>query len=256
MKHLFLSDAHIGAFSDQENQQLEDELCGVAAWCTRENVQLHILGDLFDYWMEYDGFHPQVGAQVLDCLETYNRQTGSATYITGNHDNWTRGYFADKGFSVHKNSKTVDTGTHSIFMHHGDGLDNPDLKLKRPLLHRVLRNKSFIKLYQFLFPPETGLKLMQRFSEFSRKRSKVDVQTLDKWSEWFLKHHPYNLVICGHDHQPRIHRYPFGTYVNLGTFFQDKTALLYTNNDFTFVRWNGQEETFAEYEPETATPIS
>lgn len=249
MKHLFLSDAHIGAFSDQQNHQLESDLCRVAEWCIREDVQLHILGDLFDYWMEYKNFTPTLGSKVLDCLEYYNKEKNSATFITGNHDNWTRGYFEKLGFTVQKNHHSIQTPTHKIFMHHGDGLDDPAFNLRRPFMHQVLRNKSFVKLYQFLFPPDTGLNLMKRFSAFTRKRSKSDSEPLDRWAEWFLEHHPYNLVICGHDHLPRIRRYPFGTYVNLGTFFNDKTALLYTIDDFTFVRWDGQKETFAEYEP-------
>ena len=256
MRHLFLSDAHIGAFSDQQNNQLEQEICQITDWCLREDIQLHILGDLFDYWMEYKNFTPQLGKNVLNCIERYNRQIAPATYITGNHDNWTRGYFTEKGFSVHKNYSTLETENHSIFLHHGDGLDNPEFKLKRPALHRLLRNKTFVKLYQFLFPPQTGLKLMKHFSAFSRKRCKENTEPLDKWSEWFLKNHPYNLVICGHDHIPRIKRYSFGTYVNLGTFFDDKTALLYTNDSFTIVRWNGEKKTFTEFEPKTAIPIS
>jgi len=59
-----------------------------------------------------------------------------------------------------------------------------------------------------------------------------------------LKESDYDYVICGHDHLPRVETFSFGTYINLGTFFKDKTVALYTNKGIELVRWNADDRRF------------
>jgi len=249
MNHLFLSDAHIGAFDEETNHKIERSLCNVANWCLKKNVQLHILGDLFDYWMEYKNHVPDLGQKVLGCLENYNKSgVRPATYITGNHDNWTRGYFEKLGFNLKNDYTVLNENGKSIFLHHGDGIQDKSYNLERPLFHKILRNKTFIFIYQKLLPPQTGLKVMKKFSSFNRNRGNTNPEPLNKWAVWFLENHDFDIMICGHDHVPRILKYPFGTYINLGTFFGTQTACLYTNDGFELVEWNDGKKEFTKFE--------
>ncbi len=245
MDHLFLSDVHLGAFSEEAEQKTEQSLLSLIDHCIHHQIQIHILGDLFDYWMEYPGYIPEHGQNVLSAFSEYNRRVGPATYITGNHDNWTRGHFQDLGFNVYADFKQLNLNGHRLFLHHGDGLLDPDRGMNRPMLHRILRDPHFIDLYQTLLPPKTGLAIMKWFSDVSRRRSLYEPERLNGWSRTFLKQNEIDTVISGHDHIPRVETFSFGTYINLGTFFRDRTVALYTNPGFKLVVWDDLNQTFS-----------
>lgn len=244
MQHVFVSDVHLGAFSEQTDKQIEQDLIALIDYCTSNGIQLYILGDLFDYWMEYPGYVPKLGQNLLAKFEDYNKKNGGAIYITGNHDNWTFGHFEKKGFTVEPDFLDTVIGTKRVFMHHGDGFSNGSYNLKRPFFHRVLRNKYFVKLYQFVLPAKAGLRLMKIFSSLSRSRNFMDPMRLNRWTETFLRQNPFDVVLCGHDHIPRVKTFPFGTYINLGTFFNHRTAAVYTNGEFDLVIWDGAAKKF------------
>lgn len=247
MQHLFLADVHLGAFSQEKNKKLEKEVISIVEYCLRKKVQLHILGDLFDYWMEYPDYTPALGSSILDAFGRYNRQHSPATYITGNHDNWTFGHFDKNGFDVQTDYKRLSIHNIDILLHHGDGISDPDFNLPRPLFHRLLRNKYFIALYQSILLPEAGLDLMKQFSQMSREKSTVDPRYLNKWSEHFLTNTSTEVVISGHDHVPRKHVYPFGTYLNTGAFYDQKTMVYYNKGSFDLVSWNDEESRISPY---------
>ncbi len=244
MKHLFLSDVHLGAFSNQKNDQLENDLIDLVQFSIENNIQLHILGDLFDYWMEFKDKVPEMGKRLLHHFSAYNHTFKPATYITGNHDNWTRGHFKNLGFEVIKDYKSLHLGSQKLFLHHGDGLSNPEFGLKRPVYHRLLRHPLFTKAYQTIYSADSGLHLMKQFSNYSRNNPDENPERLDKWSKQFLKETDYDYVICGHDHFPRVETFSFGTYINLGTFYKDRTVALYTNNRVELVKWDAEKKQF------------
>lgn len=247
MQHLFISDVHLGAFAPAVNQEVEEDLCKLVEHCKSEGIQIHLLGDLFDYWMEYPNSKPSIGEKVLSALSSYNKSVAPITYVTGNHDNWTFGYFKELGFNVEENFRRLNIENKHLFLHHGDGMDDKNLGLPRPFFHRILRNRIFIKFYQFLFPPDTGLKVMKWFSDYNRKKPIEDPEPLNSWSKNYLKHHPVDIVICGHDHIPRIETFSFGTYINLGTFFQHRTVALYTSSQCKLVTWDGTAKAFKPF---------
>jgi UDP-2,3-diacylglucosamine pyrophosphatase LpxH len=71
---------------------------------------------------------------------------------------------------------------------------------------------------------------------------------LDNWSEEFLRITDYDVVISGHDHQPRVLDFDGGTYINLGTFFDDRTVSFYNNGVVELVVWNAAEKTLLPFE--------
>lgn len=248
MYHIFISDIHYGAFREETNAEIERDLLSLVDYCEKENAVLHILGDLFDYWMEYPGTLPGLGQGILQRFSRYHQNAEPTLFITGNHDNWTRGYFKSMGFDVEKNYRIKNYGNSTVFLHHGDGLDNSELGLPRPLSHRVLRNKWFVKLYQTLFPPNVGLGIMKRVSRTHRANPVISPEKLNKWSRKFLKNRDVDLILSGHDHLPRLIRFDFGSYINLGNFYQHRTIVEYTNGTFRLVVWNGDQQTCTPFE--------
>lgn len=238
-KKLFVSDAHLGGFDEAINKKIETELIHLVDFCEEHNYEIYILGDLFDYWMEYPNYKPALGEALLERFERYNLNTGSTLYITGNHDNWNNGYFKKIGFTIEKNHHFLDLGGKKTMLLHGDGLDDPSFNLPRPLFHRVLRNPSFVNLYQSVLPPEAGLDVMMKFSRLARSREVTEAEkNLNKWAKKQLKNSDTDFILCGHDHTPRRLDYNFGTFINLGTFYQHKSVAAYNNNELSLVTWN------------------
>lgn len=248
MEHLFLSDVHIGAFDEETDRHVRQDLISLIEYCEKQKIRLHILGDLFDYWMEYPSWHPPLGRVVLDRLVKYMDNMGPVNFITGNHDNWTKGHFEKLGFNVSSEFFDLSIDHKRFFLQHGDGLQDSEFGLKRPAMHRFLRNNLFVKLYQTVLPPSLGIKAMRMFSNFSKQRAYCDPSVLDLWAEQFLQQNEFDYMICGHDHQPRVLRFESGRYVNLGTFFQHRTVALYTNSELQLVVWDAEHQSLYPFE--------
>lgn len=248
MSHLFLSDVHIGAFEDDLEKIVRQDLVKLLNYSASRGMQIHILGDLFDYWMEYPSWKPSVGKEILEIFKQYSEGVAPINFITGNHDNWTSGYFEELGFNVSGEFLDLTIQSKRLFLHHGDGLNDSSYNLPRPFMHRVLRNKMFVKLYQSLLPPRSGIRLMKAFSDYSKRRAYCDPSVLDKWAEQFLSDSDYDYVLCGHDHQPRVLSFKDGKYINLGTFFEDRTVAIYNNSELELVVWDAAHGTLHPFE--------
>lgn len=248
-EHLFISDVHLGAFSESKQFETEQKLITLVNYAIQKRSRLYILGDLFDYWMEYPsrGYIPDFAIPVLDKLEEYNQKVNPALYVTGNHDNWTFGHFEDRGFEVEPNYREFGLGDHKILVMHGDGQFGPRDDFMRPTFHRFLRNRIFTTSFQRIFPPETGLRIMKWFSDTTRKRDHRNPKPLDRHAKRILESHDIDLVLCGHDHIPRVETFPGGTYINLGTFFHHSTMVRYINNEFTLVTWHADNQEFIPF---------
>lgn len=236
---LFLSDVHFGGFSDQENHRIETELIQLIDYCEQKSIQIFILGDLFDYWMEFPDYIPSYGNKLLDRFETYNRNISPIPYITGNHDHWTYGHLADRGFKITHEYIHCSLDQKKLMLLHGDGLADNHFDLPRPLMHRILRNSFFLNCYRAIFNGSTGLTLMKYFSRFNRKLDDPEThkEMLSNWAKDQLQKSDFDLIISGHDHVPRREQYDFGSYISLGTFYKHRTLALYNNSAIKLVCW-------------------
>lgn len=239
-RYLFLGDLHLGALGGESDRQLEQEAIDLLDYCLEKDLKLLLLGDLFDYWMEYPQDVPRIAPRFREKLSEYNRKTGTTIYITGNHDNWTREYFESIGCLVCNESVQLPIGSRTALLLHGDGLVDPKMNLPRPLWHRILRSTTFVRLYQTLFPSRTGLRIMAAFSAWSRHGSTESPDRLDRWARETLEIGSHDFVICGHDHTPRIRHWRGGTYINCGAFLTSRTAVRYTNGTPEIVVWNAK----------------
>lgn len=247
---LFISDAHLGGFSEKENARIENELIQLVNYCERENINIAILGDLFDYWMEYPNHKPKLGQELLNRFESFNRKMGPTLYITGNHDNWTREHFLERGFYLEHEQFIFSLKDNKIMLLHGDGLYDRRHKLPRPRMHRLLRNDSFLRIYQTLLSSKWGIEVMRKFSRFSRSFSSDGKKgkKLNKWAFQKLQSTNIDIILCGHDHIPRRKQFPFGTYINLGTFYRHRTMVFYNNGTPSLVFWSHRMESLQSFD--------
>ncbi|NGP86926.1 UDP-2,3-diacylglucosamine diphosphatase [Fodinibius halophilus] len=247
---IFLSDAHLGGFSDSTNDRIESELIQLINYCQRNQIGIAILGDLFDYWMEYPDTVPNVGKRVLERFSAFNNDMGPTLLITGNHDNWTRDYLCDLGFQLEHEHKMIQINDNLVMTLHGDGLADGMLQLPRPSLHRLLRSDRFISLFQNLLPPRLGIAIMKYFSRLTRllEWNPEKELKLNKWARNTLESTEIDIILCGHDHIPRRKEFDFGTYINLGTFYRHRTMVYYNNSSMSLVSWVPQLQSLQPFE--------
>lgn len=250
-KWLFISDVHLGAFSDKENRKLEENLVRLVDHCEAKGIKIFILGDFFDYWMEFKGQPPPLGVKILQRFQQYHENTGNRTlFITGNHDNWTNGYLTHLGFDVEHEYHYLTDMEKRFMLLHGDGLRDPKMKFPRPFINRFLRNKVFVKIYQTLLPPRLGWKGMKYFSGNHKKNLlKVTYRHqsgfLDSWvRKKVMNDSTIDAIIYGHNHQPGIWSNKGKICMNGGFFGLFYTVGLYTRKKFEIVIWDGDSRTF------------
>jgi len=254
-KILFISDVHLGGFTEEKNIRLEQELIQLIDYAQQHSMRITILGDLFDFWIEYPSFVPALGQKVLQRFQQFNRKSENSLYITGNHDNWTLGHFANQGFDVEPEYRILHINNKKILLLHGDATGNDLQHLQRPLMHRIIRNRAFLKLYRSILPPKVGLWVMKKVSQITAgsKKKEDDPAPLDRWSTKMLGNTDIDYIICGHDHTPRRTNFDFGTYLNLGTFHYHKTMVLHNNGTFRIVNWNSKRNKLTPFYPQQKT---
>lgn len=249
-KHLFISDVHLGAFSEQTNARIEEDLIALISYCKTERIEIHILGDLFDYWMEYPekDFVPTLGEHILDAFEDYNKSLTPALFITGNHDNWTFGHFKDRGFDLEPNFRLKEIDGKRFLLMHGDGVAASRIDFPRAAFHKVLRSPKFVSTYQKVLSPEKGLATMKLFSSITRRRNNHNPEPLNRQAKKIFNKHTLDYIISGHDHIARMETFSGGNYINLGAFFKNRTLALYTKGELKLVRWKAASKNFLPFE--------
>ena len=253
--HVFLSDVHLGAFSSDIEKKNEESLIALIEYCIEHKTGIYILGDLFDYWMEFPhkNYVPDLSVNVFNAFKKYNKSVQKALYITGNHDNWTFGYFDSLGFDVEQNYRIIKIEKNKILLMHGDGTFDKRDDFIRPFFHSLLRHPLFIRIFQAVFPPQFGLSVMKWFSSITRNGNHRNPKPLNNHASYVLKTNDINWVIMGHDHLPRLETFEHGSYINLGTFFKDRTVAIYNNNELELVRWMASSKEFVPFKESKLT---
>lgn len=253
-KCLFISDIHL----ERESGSEQDVACEQDAILLLQQAGLRgytifLLGDIFDYWMEIKCRIPPIAPSFLASLQKLAAEH-TIYMVTGNHDNWTDGFFIQMG--VKECQDLISTKNGSILAH-GDGFRDEKWGLRRPKKHRLLRNKWFIKLFQTLFSPQKCWHLMQDFSKDSYLKSlgkASEEAILDTWVEKQMQEHHRPLIICGHDHVARMKEFDGGAYINSGFFYKDRTFVIRNGTRLALCRfeqteWIPLQQTSISFEP-------
>jgi len=234
MSLYFLSDFHLGA-GDEKNEARKYRLFLKFLEKEREEIeQLVILGDLFDFWLEYRHLIPKRHLHILFKLHDLVRSGIKVQYIAGNHDYW-MGDFLHKELGIeHVPDKIeINTPQGTILAMHGDGLFQSDRTYR--FFRGMLHNRFNVALYRLL-PPTLAYFLAHRISGTSRKHSSQYP------AEGFLERYyqfaqskfeeGYFAFICGHTHYPEIRQFGGNYYVNSGDWITNFCYVRYSEGRF------------------------
>jgi len=203
-----ISDAHFGIGSEKEEKRKEKNLFAFLNRVKRENADLIINGDLFDFYFEYNSVIPRKYFDILAKLKEIIQSGIRVWFVAGNHDFWVGPFFEkDIGVRVIRKSMKFKFYGKKIFVAHGDGLGRFDLG--HLLLQLLLRQPLNIFLFSFLHPNIAYI-LGRWVSKMSRKKSSsrnftMDGNPLKRFvkSEW---EKGFDVVILGHIHYPYLEK--------------------------------------------------
>lgn len=239
-KIYFASDQHLGA-PDQKTSRIREIV--FLNWLDTIKVDataIFLVGDLFDFWFEYDKVVPKGFVRILGKLAEIKDSGIPIHYFVGNHDLWMNDYFEKElNIPVYHEPKIFEFDNKSFFIGHGDGKGPGDMGYKR-------MKKLFIHpISKFIFKwihPDIGVALAQYLSVKNKLISgDEDIKYLGKDQEWLylyskkkLKTNPCDFFIFGHRHLPMvIDLNKNSTYINLGDWVSYFSYGIFENGHFT-----------------------
>lgn len=235
----FISDAHLGLGSREQEKEKENRLLAFLRGIFPRTEMLFILGDLFDFWFEYRTVIPKGFHRTLAMLQEFTDAGKTIHYLAGNHDFWMDNYFSDElGMTVHVEPFDIVLQGKRIFLHHGDGLALNDLGYR--LIKPILRNRINVWLYRWLHP-DVGVWLARRSSRSSRQytsnKDYGEQEGMVREAEKKIRE-GYDIVIMGHRHKPSLIPIGNGVYVNLGDWIDHRTYAELSNGSIELKTWS------------------
>ncbi|MEO0079899.1 MAG: UDP-2,3-diacylglucosamine diphosphatase [candidate division WOR-3 bacterium] len=214
----FISDAHIGAGFSGAEQRLNRFLEAIQGRADG----LYILGDLFEFWFEYQRVVPRHGLRILGRLADLHQSGTKVVFLRGNHDYWL-GYFLKREFGMivagDELAETVDG--HRVYLTHGDGIDRG---VVARLFRRLVRSRLNSSLYSLLHP-DIGIGLARWVAGRSRELgAKLYLQeAMARFAERKIIKEGFEIVIMGHSHLPEERIFGNGRYLNIGDWVKNFT---------------------------------
>jgi UDP-2,3-diacylglucosamine hydrolase len=219
-KIFFVSDLHFGADYGKAHPDREGHFVRFLETRVPGASHLFILGDLFEFWMEYRNYVPKKHFRVLAALARLVEQGVEVHYLSGNHDFNLGSFFGDSlGLKVHQGPVPVELQGKRVLLLHGDGLASSDWKyrlVKKIMLH-PWSNGAFRLLH-----PDFGMELAKGLSKLSRDRHGNRPRFLEQYEKASRKllAQGHDVVMHGHSHAGFVKRLPEGVYVNSGEWLE------------------------------------
>ena len=222
-KVYFASDNHLGAPSMEQSRPREKKFVAWLDEIKHDAAAIFLLGDLFDFWMEYKTVVPKGFTRTLGKLAEISDSGIPIHYFVGNHDLWMNGYFEEElNIPVFHEPRQYKLNNNTFFIGHGDGLGPGDKGYKR--MKKVFTNPVSKWFYRWLHP-DWGVRLAQYFSVKNKMISgDEDIKFLGEDKEWLVQYakrklesQHYDHFIFGHRHLPlEIDLNGKSKYTNLG----------------------------------------
>ena len=238
-KIYFASDQHLGAPTAALSFPREQKFVAWLDEVKQDAAAIFLLGDLFDFWFEYQTVVPKGFVRVLGKLAEI-RDAGIPIYFfVGNHDLWMGDYFQKElNIPVFYDNEEFTFNGKTFLIGHGDGKGPGDIGYKR--MKKVFTNPFSKWLFRWLHP-DIGVKLGQYLSVKNKLISgEEDVKYLGEDQEWLVQYckrkletKSYNFFVFGHRHLPlEIELTKNSKYINLGDWIGYFTYGVFDGTNF------------------------
>ena len=90
--YYFASDVHLGAGDELTSRRTEQRFVAWLDMVAKDAEGIFLMGDIFDFWFEYNNVIPKGFARTLGKLAELSDRGIKITFLTGNHDMWAKDY--------------------------------------------------------------------------------------------------------------------------------------------------------------------
>lgn len=245
-KRYFISDAHFGSGFGNEVQRIK-LFTQFSNAITGTDSELYILGDFFDFWIEYRQVVRTDYVKVLASFYNLTQSGVKITIVRGNHDFMDYSYFSREfGVTILNGHNSLELNGIKVRLCHGDDLAG-DWKYRA--LHAILRNPFAQRCYT-LIHPEIGVGLATSLSHLSRKHSSKTGRYLsDERQAWYhncvdnlLGTSGDELLLMGHTHRADLSRLSNGVYANCGTWLNAPTVMMLDERTLHYFEFTPDED--------------
>jgi len=238
-KIFFASDFHLGAPDMASSKKREDKIIRWLDTIKDEAAAIFLVGDIFDFWFEYDKVIPKGFIRFLGKIANLRDKGIPIVFFTGNHDLWMNDYFTEElDIPVYPHPLQVEINKKSFLIGHGDGLGPGDKKYK--ILKSIFTNKTCQWLFKWVHP-DIGIRIAQTWSGNSRitnqKKQEDFFKGEDEWLWQYCKkveqQMHFDFYVFGHRHLPL--ELPVGNnskYINLGEWVSQYTYGVFDGSSF------------------------
>jgi UDP-2,3-diacylglucosamine hydrolase len=234
----FVSDVHLGGGDAQAESVKESRLHALFDRVVAEHGSLYILGDLFDFWFEYETVMPKTAFGILSRLDGLARSGHPVSYLGGNHDFWINDFLAKRtAVRVLEDATLLRAQGRNACLYHGDGMGPGDRGYKA--VKPVLRHPLSIRLFRWIHP-DLGIPFALRTSGVSRHHRAdrfVDVEGLYSTVAVPELQNGADAVLMGHFHIPTHWNRAEGEMLILGDWFEHFTCVRLRDGKFELLAW-------------------
>jgi UDP-2,3-diacylglucosamine hydrolase len=236
-KVFFASDFHLGTPADQPSLVREKKVVSWLRNIKSEAQHIFILGDIFDFWFEYEYTIPKGFTRLQGTLMELRDEGIPITFFSGNHDIWMFHYFQDEfDIPVYRDPAIVNINDKKFLIGHGDGLGPGDRKYK--FFKKLFENPISQWMFKWIHP-DIAFRIANRYSKKSRLKNLQKDQEFKGDHEWLFQyckdveenqHHDY--YIFGHRHLPLILDINNNSrYINIGDWIFSFTYGEFSDNE-------------------------
>lgn len=233
----FISDAHL-TFT---NGYVENLLVSFLKSIKKDASHLYIVGDLFDFWLEYKNVIPAAFLKILSALLELTQNGVKVIYLPGNHDFWLGDYLhRQAGVMLADEKINISHQGKRIHLFHGDGLAYGDYGYR--FIKKLFRAKPNIWLYKLL-PVDLAYKIALRVSGTSRQYTSKMPKDLQGYYDYAAEKIKTgsDVVIMGHTHVPELINMGVGLYINTGDWIENFSYAVLKDGEFELKYYERKE---------------
>jgi len=221
-KIYFASDFHLGVPDHASSLAREKKIVSWLDSIKHDASEIYLVGDLFDFWFEYNLVVPKGFVRLLGKLAELTDAGISIYLFHGNHDLWQFGYLEKEiGCTVFSKAIVKEFNGKKFYIGHGDGIGPGQTFFK--FLLAVYRNYLFQRMFAF-FHPSVGITIANWFSNRSKiKSDEINSKYYGDEKEYhmlfakdYLELKKVDFFIFGHRHLPMDKIINGAHVINLG----------------------------------------
>jgi UDP-2,3-diacylglucosamine hydrolase len=234
----FVSDAHFGLNADERAKT--EKFSELAAEMRERAADVFLVGDMFDFWIEYRSAIRRDYFLVLHELRRLVEAGVRVHYIKGNHD-FAMGAFLEEtvGVLVHHSDIDIELSGRKVRISHGEKVKKNSIF---KIINALMRNRPLQALYR-LIHPDIGVLLGKTVSATSktiysgREPSPDDANRYRRAAAKQLKNGECDLVIMAHTHHADFVNSDDGDYCNTGSWMANYDYAVLRGGQIQLMTW-------------------